>query len=540
MTASTPTAADIIARRLYEAGCRLAFGVPGGEVLSMVDALTRAGIRFVLTKHENGAGFMAEGVYSSTGAPGILVATLGPGVANAATVVANAEQDRVPLIVLTGCVDDADLPSYPHQIFDHAQLLEPITKASFRLSDGTADVLADKALAVALGGRPGPVHIDLPVSAARAVFSKAECRHYSPPAAVVPAPGAALDQARRWLSESHRPLMIAGMDVLHHTASESVVRFAERFGIPLITTYKAKGVLPEDHALSLGGAGLSPAADRHLLPLVEAADLILLAGYDPIEMRTGWRNVWDPTSKRIIEFSAVPNDHYMHQATLNFVCHVGTGLDSLADGVSPGATWSGGEPAAAKQALQAVYRLNEAWGPAAVVSTVRGVLARDGIATVDSGAHRILQSQIWESYMPHTLLQSVGLGAMGCALPLAIGAKLALPDRQVLCFTGDAGLEMIMGELATLRDLKLAIPIVVFADASLALIELKQRAMKLDNIGVDFDATDFVALGRALGGRGVAAESREALDRELREAFQADTFTIISCPIDRQAYDGRI
>jgi acetolactate synthase-1/2/3 large subunit len=510
MSASTPTAVDIIARRFYEAGCRLAFGIPGGEVLSMVDALTRAGIRFVLTKHENGAGFMAEGVYSSTGAPGILVATLGPGVANAATVVANAEQDRVPLIFLTGCVDDADLLSYPHQIFDHAQLLAPITKASFRLSDGTADVLADKALAVALGGRPGPVHIDLPVSAARAVFSKTECRRHAPPAAVAPAPGPALDQARRWLSESHRPLMIAGMDVLHHTASESAVRFAERFGVPLITTYKAKGVLPEDHALSLGGAGLSPAADRHLLPLVEAADLIILAGYDPIEMRTGWRNVWDPSSKQVIEFAAVPNDHYMHQATLNFVCHVGTGLDSLAD------------------------------GPAAVVSTVRGVLARDGIATVDSGAHRILQTQMWECYMPHTLLQSVGLGAMGCALPLAIGAKLALPDRQVLCFTGDAGLEMIMGELATLRDLKLAIPIVVFADASLALIELKQRAMKLDSVGVDFDATDFVALGRALGGRGVAADSREALDRELREAFQADTFTIISCPIDGRAYDGRI
>jgi acetolactate synthase-1/2/3 large subunit len=142
--------------------------------------------------------------------------------------------------------------------------------------------------------------------------------------------------------------------------------------------------------------------------------------------------------------------------------------------------------------------------------------------------------------MPHTLLQSVGFGAMGCALPLAIGAKLAVPDRQVLCFTGDAGLEMILGELATLRDLELAIPIVVFADASLALIELKQRAMKLDNVGVDFDATDFVALAQALGGRGVTAESRENLDRALREAFEADTFTIISCPIDRQAYDGRI
>ncbi len=175
-----------------------------------------------------------------------------------------------------------------------------------------------------------------------------------------------------------------------------------------------------------------------------------------------------------------------------------------------------------------------------MVGTARGVLARDAVVTVDSGAHRILQSQMWESYAPRTLLQSVGFGAMGGALPLAIGAKLAEPSRQVLCFTGDAGLEMILGELATLRDLRLAIPVVVFADASLALIELKQRAMDLPNVGVDFQATDFAAVGRALGGRGVDVDNRAALDRALRDALQADTFTLIACAIDRRAYDERI
>ncbi|MEL7304058.1 MAG: thiamine pyrophosphate-binding protein, partial [Pseudomonadota bacterium] len=125
-------AADVLAQRLYEAGCRYAFGIPGGEVLTIVDALERAGIRFVLSKHENSAGFMAEGVWQRTGAPAVLVATLGPGVANAVNVVANAEQDRVPLIFLTGCVDEDEAATYTHQVFDHQQLLRPITRDSLR------------------------------------------------------------------------------------------------------------------------------------------------------------------------------------------------------------------------------------------------------------------------------------------------------------------------------------------------------------------------------------------------------------------------
>lgn len=534
------TVADILARRLFDAGCRFAFGVPGGEVLTVMDALSRAGLRFVLSKHENGAGFMAEGAYSVNGAPGVLLATLGPGVANAATVVANAEQDRVPLIVLTGCVDDTEVLTYPHQIFDHAALFAPITKASFRIRAETAGIVAEKALAMAVEGRPGPVHIDIPVSAAGRTFDAPPPIAYVRPGPAVPARSGHLENARQWLGQSRRPLMVAGLDVLHQNADAAVRDFCERFRVPLITTYKAKGVMPEDHPLALGGAGLSPAADRHLMPLLDAADLLLLVGYDPVEMRTGWRNAWDPSSKRVVEFSAAVNDHFMHQAGVSFVCHVGEALSELGDGAQPNRTWAADEPAAAKRALAGVYRVDEPWGPAAIVDTVRKLMARDGIATVDSGAHRILQSQIWECYQPRTLLQSVGLGAMGCALPLAVGAKLAAPERQVLCFTGDAGLEMILGELATLRDLRLSIPIVVFADASLALIELKQRAMGLENLGVDFDGTDFAAVGRALGGRGVVAGSREALSAALVEAFAGDTFTVIACPVERRAYDGRI
>ena len=538
----TVRAADLLARRLYEAGCRHAFGIPGGEVLTIVDALERAGVQFMLAKHENAAGFMAEGVHHMTGAPGILVATVGPGAANAVNVAANAEQDRVPLIVITGCVDEDEAVTYNHQVFDHQQVFRPITKASFRVSAGAADALADKAVAIALDQRPGPVHLDLPISVAAAeVPVPVRPSRRAPTLDAVPAPGPDLETARAWLAEAERPVMVVGLDVVTQDCADQVRAFAERYRIPTVATYKAKGVIPDDNPLSLGGAGLSPVADKQLLPLLKAADLVLLAGYDPIEMRVGWRDIWDPSTQRVIDITAAPNTAYMHQASLGFVGHVGKTLAAIGDGVPANDTrWPDRMPAAAREALAGAFGQNEAWGPAAIVTTVRKALPRDGVITIDSGAHRILASQVWESYVPHAVLQSTGLCTMGCALPLAIGAKLGAPNRGVVAFTGDAGLEMILGELVTLRDAKVPVVVVVFVDASLALIEMKQRAMDFANAGVDFAETDFATLAEVLGGRGVVCEDRESLERAVTDGLASDTFTVCACRIDRKSYDGRL
>ncbi|GHD56812.1 acetolactate synthase [Thalassobaculum fulvum] len=538
----TVRAADLLARRLYDAGCRWAFGIPGGEVLTFVDALEKAGIRFVLAKHENAAGFMAEGVYHMTGAPGILVATVGPGVANALNVAANAEQDRVPLIVVSGCVDEDEAVTYNHQVFDHSQVFRPVVKASFRVTAGAVDAQADKAVAIALDPRPGPVHLDLPISVAAAeVPVPALPTRRSSGLAGVPATGAALDTARDWLAGAERPVMVVGLDVLSQGGEAAVRAFAETFGIPTVATYKAKGIVPDDSPLSLGGAGLSPVADRQLLPVLKAADLIVLAGYDPIEMRVGWRNVWDAGNQRVIEVAAAPNTHYMHQSSISFVGDVGASLAVIGEGVEPKATrWPGGEPAKVREALAGAYGQNEAWGPAAIVTTVRQTVPRDAVITIDSGAHRILASQVWESFVPHAVLQSTGLCTMGCALPLATGAKIAAPERAVVAFTGDAGLEMVLGELVTLRDTGLPVIVVVFVDASLALIEMKQRSMTYANAGVDFAETDFAGIARTLGGRGVVCEDRETLAAAIRDGLGADTFTLCACRIDRKSYDGRI
>jgi acetolactate synthase-1/2/3 large subunit len=534
------TAAQLVAQRLYEAGCRHAFGIPGGEVLTVMEALKAAGLEFVLVKHENSGGFMAEGTFHVTGAPGVLLATVGPGVANAVNVIVNAEQDRVPLIFLTGCVDPAEAQTYNHQVFDHAALIGSVGKASFTLVDGAVDTIIDKAVSIAMDGRPGPVHIDISTAiAGREQPAEALTRRVMP-APVAPASGPDLDFARKLLRNAERPVLIAGVEVLEHDAADTVAAFARDFSIPAITTYKAKGVLPENDPLSLGGWGLSPLGDSHLLPLVKTSDLILLAGYDPIEMRSSWVKAWDVEKTAVIEFSGVPNTHYVHQASLSFIGNVGAGIATLRKGVEPHPIWSNGAPLETRKALAEAFPTDEAWGPAAICDEVNRLLPDDAIASVDTGAHRILLSSVWRAKKPHTLIQSSALCTMGCALPLAMGAKLADPSRPVVAFTGDAGLEMILGELATLRDLRLPVVTVVFVDASLALIEMKQRASGMDNLGVDFGKTDFAAVACALGGNGVDVDNRSDLASAVSDGLTAGTFTVIAAHIDRTAYDGRI
>ncbi len=535
----SPRAADLLAQRLFEAGCRHAFGMPGGEVLTLVDALERAGIAFHLAKHENSAGFMAEAVHHRDGAPAILVATLGPGAMNGINVVANALQDRVPMIVLTGCVDADEALTYTHQVMDHAQVYRSITKGSFMLTADGADIIADKAVSLANQARPGPVHIDVPISVADTRVSGVKRRRLAKVAPV--APGAeCLEKARRWVAEAERPLAIIGLDVLYDDSRCVVRAFLEHFNIPFLTTYKAKGVVPEDHPLCLGGAGLSPLADKHLVPLVEQADLVLCLGYDPIEMRPGWREIWNPETKRVIDISAVVNDHYMHQAGLNLVADTGATLEAIAKGNPAGKTWPNGEPEQVKAALANAFPIDEDWGPAAIIAETRAVLPPETLATADSGAHRILLSQMWECSEARGLIQSSALCTMGCAVPMAIGLKLAEPDRPVISFSGDAGFLMVAGELSTAAELGGNPIFLVFVDASLALIELKQRQRQMGNRGVDFDRHDFAALGRAFGGYGHTVRSRDDLRAALDQALKADKFTVIAAEIDRGGYDGRI
>lgn len=527
-------AADVLAKRLFDAGCRWAFGMPGGEVLTLVDALEKAGITFVLAKHENAAGFMAEGTYHRTGAPGILVATVGPGALNGINSVENARQDRVPLIVLTGAVDADLAQTYTHQVLDQPQVFRPITKATFTLTAGAAHVIADKAVTIATEGQPGPVHIDIPISVADAPASgTGVLRAPAVPVAPVSA------EARAALARAKRPLIVVGVDAVHQGAQSAVLHAAETLQAPMITTYKAKGIIPESHPLALGGAGLSPVADKTLMPLIAQADVILAIGYDPIEMRTGWQNPWDTAHQTVIDITAAPNHHYMHHATFNVIGDCAASVQALLPDAPLAQTWPEGEPATARATLRDTFARRDDWGPDAVISICREALPADTLATADSGAHRILLSQMWQCEFPRALTQSSGLCTMGVAVPLAMGQSVVEPERCVVSFSGDAGFLMVAGELATAAERGLKTIFVVFVDASLALIELKQRQRQMANTGVDFGHVDFAAVARGFGGAGHRVTNEAELRKALQAAQTADTFTVIAAEIERKAYDGR-
>jgi acetolactate synthase I/II/III large subunit len=534
----TVTGGDIIGKALAEAGATHAFGIPGGEVLALMQGLDAAGLRFVLVKHENGGGFMAEGLWHMTGALPVLVATLGPGVANAVNVVANAMQDRVPLIFLTGCVDADVAATYTHQVFDHQAMLRPVVKGSFRLAAGAVGAGIAEAVALATSGQPGPVHVDVPIGVAEGLADEAPMPRFR--AADPGLPDAeTLAKAREALQQAKHPLAIAGVDAVNQGAGPAITDFCRVHAIPLITTYKGKGLMPEGDPFCLGGAGLSPKADRTLLPLIAEADTVLLLGYDPIEMRIGWRHPFG-AGQTVIDIAPAQRDHRMHRIDLPLIGSIAPTLDALGHAVPT--RWLGGQPAAARKDLAAALSGPEDWGPHAVFATLRAVMPPETVVTADSGAHRILVSQMWTCPAPRLMLQSSGLCTMACAVPLAAGAKIGRPDAPVLAFVGDAGLEMGAGELATLAAEGLSVLVCVLVDHSLSLIEMKQRGSQRPNLGVDFGGpgkgTDFAALARALGGHGVDVFDRESLAREAGAALARDGFTLVAAHIPRRAYDG--
>ncbi|MBP1846504.1 acetolactate synthase-1/2/3 large subunit [Rhizobium petrolearium] len=529
--------ADTIARALHNHGVRHAFGMPGGEVVTLIDGLQKAGIAFHLARHETAAAIMASGASVISGKLQMLVTTVGPGLANAVNGIADAAQERVPLIVISGIVDRATRARYTHQVINHAQLLQPLVKASFEVEPESAASTVARAIALAMADPMGPVHLDL--SPAVAEMTVQEPFSAAPPQVLRPMV-TTTDPSIMALSDrfkrAERPLIVAGFEAARRGANTAVLALAEATGAPVITTYKAKGLIPENHHLSLGGAGLSPRADAILLPLVASADLVLAIGYDPIEMRLGWLDFVKDATK-LVEITGTAPDHAMHHAGTRVVADIARFVGMLAHSATRRRTWVRDEPAFAKAKLRSLFAGRDDWGPHAIIETLQSEIQDDTIVTVDSGAHRILLSQQWVARRPLTLLQSAGFCTMAAALPLAIGAKVAAPDRSVFAVMGDGGLEMGIGELATLRDLGQPITIVLFQDQSLALIALKQAAAGLAPAGVALGLTDFAAVTKGFGGYGINVETINDFRNELTAARTRAGFTLICCRFAASAYE---
>ncbi len=527
---SAPTAARCLARALADRGVTLAFGMPGGVLLPVLDALRKEGIRFVLTRHETAAAFMAEAVWRTTGAPGVALGTLGPGATQLLSGVAGAWLDRAPVVAITGEIGTRNRTLYTHQILDQRALFEPITHRSVTLTAQEAWREIPLALRHLTAGRPGPVHLNLPGDVATAEQPGFWPDRFDP-APVAPLQ-AQLDEAIALVRAARRPVIAVGCSDLSDQVDLTLYALAHQLKAPVITTYKAKGILAETDTWSAGAFGLSPVVDRRQQALLAQADLLLAVGLDPVELRPQWLPGWS-RDLAVVAVDATPPVDLVSPLARTLVGEVPTLLQRLA--VAGASTWEPLEIARHRDALQRGFD-DGPDGPAATIRALRRALPADGVCTLDVGAHRITACHAWTCTRPRRLLQSNGFSTMGYGLPAAIGAALAQPQAKVMAITGDMGLWMYAGELGTAAEQGLDLVVVYLSDRSLSLIELKQERLSLPSSGVRFENPKVEALADAFGGVGVQVRGEEAVEAAAREALEAGGVRLIEAVIDPAGY----
>ena len=554
--------ADLIVALLKAAGIERGFGVPSGNVLPLMEAMRSGGIRFVLTAHEGSAGFAADVTARLSGAPGLAIATLGPGATNLATGVGCAYLDRSPMIAITCTLNEAQLGRRIQMWIDHETLFKPITKASFRLTRGRIAETVTKALALALAEPPGPVHLDLPEDIALAEAQESPPPGFGPehqPFALSAAPPSrwanaraeanvsaaqpaesALVKAGALLRRARHPIAVVGASALRMRRPELLRDFIDRHGIPYATTTMAKGMIDEAHPLSLG---CIERARRQLQRrfLHEHSDLVIGIGYDTIEVEyEAWAGALPILH---VDFERADVDASVVLAH-ELVGDLDASIAALAaiDPVQNAWSEDSGIVEAHRAAFQEALRpAADTFTPHAAIDVVRRLLPRDGVLAFDVGAHTHQIASQWTAHAPRTFLITNGWSSMGFGLPAAIAAKLARPDLPVVCIVGDGCFQMTCGELAAAKRERLAIPFVVLDDRWLSLIKVKQERRALPHYGTGLPEDDYPAPpAHYFGVRAVGVRTAAALERELAAALKADGPTVIEALVDPAHYSETV
>ncbi|MGE4221265.1 MAG: thiamine pyrophosphate-binding protein [Alphaproteobacteria bacterium] len=529
--------ADAIAATLKAYGARFAFGIPGNDVLELIRALEEQGVTYVLAKSEPAAAFMADAVYQLTGTPAVLIPALGPGVANAMAGIAGALMERTAMLVLSGEMATPNMAIYNHQVFDHVALAAPLTKLAMPLNPARAAQQTARALDIATAYPAGPVLLNCPADHSRADSKQA------PDFAVADVlPGCLSDAAaatlRTRIAASRQPLALIGRGALMDGIREPLGAFLEAWGIPFFQTYKTKGLIDERHPLSLGAAGLSPVVDAEAMRIVKAADLILPIGFDPIELRDAWLDAWDH-ARPCITIDRGVQTHRIFPTGTQAVGDIAAILGQLMPATARTASWPAAFVDDFRSKVAHILRpRTPAHGisPAALFRAVSDRATPDWVMTVDVGAHRILASHAIQCQSPGQLVQSNGLCCMGYAVPAAIGAKLACPERPVVALVGDGCMQMSLGELAVAAERQLPMVVVVLNDQALALIKLKQSKMQMEPRAVDFGATRFDKVAEGLGAAGVRVETQAEFEAALEAALASNRLTVIDAVVDPSEY----
>lgn len=523
-------AAELIVKCLENEGDEYIFGVPGEENMDLLDALLGSSIRFVMTRHEQGAAFMADVYGRLTGKAGVCLSTLGPGATNLITGVADANMDRAPVVALTAQADRDRLHKESHQHLDIVTMFRPVTKWNTSLP--IPDIIPEafrKAFKLAQSEKPGATHIEIPEDVARMQTG-------GHPLLVqwLHAGGAAPEQlgkAARSISQAARPIVLAGNGVIRGHASAALQRFAEKLNIPVATTFMAKGVIPDTHPLALGAIGLQ--MRDYVNCAFAEADVVIAVGYDVVEYAP---RSWNPKqNKRIVHVdtsSAEVDAAYIVE--VGVVGDITSSLEALARTTTPRTAAHG---AHFRQMLRDELERGQQdtsfpLKPQRILADLRSALADDDIVISDVGAHKLWLARLFPCLQPNTCIISNGFAAMGMAVPGAVAAKLVFPDRRVVAVTGDGGFLMNSQELETAARLNTPFVVLVFNDCSYGLIRWKQMQQFGRPAFVDFNNPDFVKYAESFGANGVLIKTADELAPALRSALNSNKLTIIDCPVD--------
>ncbi|MPY70024.1 MAG: hypothetical protein GEU92_08050 [Alphaproteobacteria bacterium] len=521
---------EVLVDAFNEAGTPFIVGHPGGESVEMMEAARKAGMRFIFIKQETAGAMLASTWGEITGSPGVCLSTRGPGASNMINGVTHAFLDRCPLIAITDSYPAHTYETGLRQRLNQLALYAPVTKWNTTIGAKTVRQQVRRAIRVATSGTPGPVQFDLP---ADQTTCEAETLLAEPPlrADIVPlAPDRnGLKRPLEMLDAARKPILLVGIGALWCRAAAEVLALAEKLGAPVLTTTKAKGAIAEDHPLS-AGALIGGVIERDL---VSRADLIVTVGLDAVELQP---KPW-PYTAPVMSLASTPGLDALVPAAPEVIGDLKPLLAGLAEWAKGGAGW--GEEAARDYRA----RLNAALDvpangltPQGVLEVSRAVLPRETVATCDAGASRMLVVQKWGAFGPREFLACNGLGSMGFAVPGALGARLAYPDRPVVAFTGDGGLLMALAELQTAARENLPIIVVVFDDEEIGLIRVKQEIKQIRPYGVGIGGMDWEKLAQGFGVDGVTVDTETALGDALIAALASGRTTLIGARIDGSGY----
>lgn len=521
---------EFLADSFKQMGTPFIVGHPGGESVELMEAARQRDMRFILVKQEVAGAMLASTWGEITGSPGVCLSTRGPGAANMVNGIAHALLDRAPLIALTDRYSIGAQEVGLRQRIDQKAMIAPLVKWSTTLEASVIGQQMKRAVRTATAPAPGPVHFDIPQSETTKPAGPG-----SDPAALelnrltINPDNESIKALTDLIRQANKPVILVGLGVFWDKASAELVKLAEHLGAPVLTTSKTKGAIPEDHPLR-AGCIIGGLIERKL---VMQSDLIITVGVDAVELQP---KPW-PYDIRTVALVNTPSNDGFVPAEIEVVGNLAAMLNAIIDVVPSKAAWGDAAAQTFRQEVRdALNTPATGFPPQRVMEVARACLPRDTIATCDAGASRLLVVQKWESYGPREFLTSNGLGSMGFAVPGALAARLAHPERPVVAFTGDGGFMMAVAEIQTAVKENLPIIVVVFDDQEIGLIRVKQALKKIPRHGVAIGGVDWGALANSLGAEGTTVDNEAGLQRAIQVALASGKTTIIGVTIDPSGY----